>query len=61
MFMFSTHAIIQALKFNKRLRICTFSMQIHVVNFNHRAYLTRTYEEKDTCCIFGLLKDIIEN
>ena len=42
--MFSEHTIIQALNFNEQLRFCTFSIQIHVDNFDLRANLTRTYE-----------------
>ena len=49
----------QALNFNEQLRFHTFSIQIHVVNFDHMANLTRTYEGKHTCCTFWLLKDII--
>ena len=45
MLLFSEHAIIQALDFNEQLRFCTFSIQIHVVNFDPMANLTRTYEE----------------
>ena len=45
---FSEHAIIQALNFNEQYRFCTFSTQIHVVNFDPKAYLTCTYEEKKT-------------
>ena len=41
------------------MRVYTFSIQIHDVNLDLRAYLTRTYEEKNTCCTFGLLRDII--
>ena len=43
---FSENAIIQALNFNEQLRFCTFSIQIHVVNFDPRANLNRPYEEK---------------
>ena len=43
--MFSERAIIQALNFNEQLRFCTFSIKIHVVNFDPRANVTRTYEE----------------
>ena len=43
---FSERAIIQALIFNEQLRFFTFSIQIHVVNFDPGANLTRTYEEK---------------
>ena len=43
---FLEHAIIQALNFNEQLRLSTFS--IHVVNFDPRANLTSTYEEKNT-------------
>ena len=56
---FSEHAIIQALNFNEQLRFCTFSIQIHVVNFDPMANLTCTFEEKNTRCTFELLKDII--
>ena len=44
--MFFEHAIIQALNFNEQLRFCIFSTQIHVVHFDLRTTLTRTYEEK---------------
>ena len=37
-----------------------YSIRI-VLNFDLRANLTRTYEENNTCCTFGLLKDIIMN
>ena len=43
---FSEHATIQALNFYEQLRFCTFSIQIHVVNFDPGANLTRTYKEK---------------
>ena len=52
---FSEHA----LNFNGHLPFCTFSIQIHVVNFDPKANLTHTYEEKNTYCTFGLLDDII--
>ena len=58
---FSEHAIIQDLNFHayEQLRFWTFSIPIHVLNFDLRANLTRTYgEKKNTCCTFGLLKDI---
>ena len=45
---FSEHAIIQALNFNEQLRFCTFSIQTHIVNFDPRAKLTRTYDEKNS-------------
>ena len=43
---FSDHAIIQDLNFHEQLRFLTFSIPIHVLNFDLRANLTRTYEEK---------------
>ena len=46
----------QVLNFNEQLRFCTFNIQINIVNFDPRA---RTYEEKNICCTFGLVKDII--
>ena len=55
---FSKHAINKALDFNEELQFCTFSIHIHVVNFDLRANPTRAYEEK-TCCTFWFLKDII--
>ena len=39
---------------------CIYSIRI-VLNFDLKANLTRTYEENNTCCTFGLLKDIIMN
>ena len=39
---------------------CIYSIRI-VFNFDLSANLTRTYEENNTCCTFGLLKDIIMN
>ena len=48
----------QALSLNDQLRFCTFSIQIHVVKFDPRANLTRTYAEKNTYCTFELLTDI---
>ena len=49
----SEHEItgIQALNLNWQLRFCTFSIQIHVVNFVPRANLTRTYEE-NKCMLY---------
>ena len=46
--MFSENAIIQALNFNEQSRFhgfCALSIHIHVVNFDPRANLARTYEE----------------
>ena len=45
---FSEHAIIQDLNFHayEQLRFWTFSIPIHVLNFDLSANLTRTYDEK---------------
>ena len=56
-FKFSEHGIIQDFNFSEQLH---YSIRI-VLNFDLRANLTRTYEENNTCCTFGLLKDIIMN
>ena len=59
MFMFSENAIIQALNFNEQLRFCTFSIQIHVVNFDPIGLIWHALIKKiDTCCTFGLLNNI---
>ena len=43
---FSEHAIIQDLNFPEQLWFWAFSIPNHVLNFDLRANLTRTYEEK---------------
>ena len=58
---FSEHAIIPDLNFNEQLGFCTFSINIHVLNFDPRAFFNRTYEEKNICrCVRSSSREVVK-